>query len=594
MTLSTSSTASEPGVEQQRGDGPPRWTMSEVHATLVRNWSPPFHLSGDLGTPAMHEIWDEFLRVHAVDAWRSASALCGQILEANVRSAVSARTQETTRKLTFEKAIDEAIKLDLLGAPARRTIFLALHSARKRRNFVSHFSPTDSRRPTEKSTLHLLASLICFSDWLAYPDARTHKPPKGELDAGAAARHAIAGACLNGLLPEGTTWEVLLADAVAVGSAKSVYNTINRVTSSSHGPDGLLAQVLHVSFYRLVRGAARSDIFDVLDLIRGLRRLRMTTHAQVLASLLPIDAALLQILQDQRPATALKRSVGLLDASRKADNQQYDSTFRSGEFRKELVSELTRVVADGQYDARDFPRFFRQLPLSTRAEILGSADWLKALTASLPGKPMAAYGDVLASVPWIEASRASDTRNAYLTLCGALLARCRVAASDEFGRLLVKLADVVPLDGPLVAGVLGAYEQRASGDPTAHGGLEVSLWYAARQMGATEVIDHMSNVLVEHAQAADRASAWCVQDLLNPCVLPRLQLSTSDLASIRSVLLDAECDAYKRLRVTYALLKHDVPLLPEEWSEISRTLQACQPSDSLSALLRDRVADHLP
>ena len=568
------------------------YTMADIRAALVSRWKPPLDLSGELGSEAMEEVWEEFLRVQAVGAWRSSSALCGQILEANVKSAITAKTGEApkkTRALTFEEAINRAIELELLGAPARRTILLGLHSARRRRNLVSHFSPFERQRPTEERALYLLASLICYSDWLALPDGRPHQVNIGALDKGAAARHQIAKTCKDGLLPAGATWEGLFADAIEIGSAKSVCNTVNRVQKSPHAPSRQLVEVLHVQFHLIIRGAARSDIGDVLDLIRGLRRLGMAPHAQVLASLLPIDVLLLQILDEYSPASALKRATEFLYASRTADPHQYSAIFSNAAFQGEVLASIVALVMTGDYDARDFSPFFKQLPMDVRAVLFGSRSLANALVTTLPAKPAVAGVDALCMLPWNAAGRRSATRVTYRHLCDQLVARCHAVDASQLGWVLARVGESFPTDGPLFDAIVEVFIARASKEPSAHDGLEATAWFVARNIcGVDPVINRMTDALLSKGKGVMRVAAWATRDV--KFGLERLPWHEADDALIHAAVNDVDVDAYRILRLAYALQAHG-RLSHADTSAVRGLLALCKPNDALTARLLSSLAE---
>ncbi|MGV9363275.1 hypothetical protein [Amycolatopsis sp. NPDC003731] len=403
--------------------------LSHIRSLIMTKWSPAQVLDAGNSQAALKDLWQELILVEHVGAWRSMTALCGQILEANIRAALLQSRPDLaafSRKSTFEKVIEKSIDSGLFDAPAVFTVAGALTNARQIRNVASHFSPFDRHGPNEARATQLLATLVTFSDWLAYPDDRQHQhdPQPRSLQA---VRQAVSQAMNGRPLPEETTWAAALGELFGTMSPRSCTKFLGTATKSRHVPREALADAIHENFHQLLRRLGRSHVKDVLELIGRLRILDMKPHMQVIGAILPVSAItteLLRLDEQQQFRMNFHSAARLMRASRISDPELHQKVFNSNDSKESLLSALHTRITKDEFQSQNLADFIRQLPRSAFFHLWTSDRFLDALTRALATRSANDYFAFIALLRRPVTSSNTKAARAYVQLCGKLLDRC--------------------------------------------------------------------------------------------------------------------------------------------------------------------------
>lgn len=436
-------------------------------------------IHGEAGRRAMEGLWKELVAVQAIGAWRSTVGLAGQILETSVKIALvqdpgSITTVRQSRSLHFDKAIDRAVERGLFAAPAGITVVGGLHSARQRRNLASHFSPDERSRLDEKQATFNLAALVCFYEALA------SREDLAQLGAGwpqdvQEARGRISRCAQGEPLPAGVTWRSLFETVLPWTAPRSCVTLCGVVLRSDRIPREELADALNSWFHIILSRSARSHVNDVVELIGRLRALRMTPHALVLASLLPLDNGTLRsVIGTERP---LGKTHRYLEYCKLADPHFYAASIcNDGTVR--MITELLRdrlevrrrersqgdeeheehTVGD-RFGSEGLSDVLAVLPLKAQHHIWhgGFAD---ELVTALLRKPPVSYGHFLARLRPEGSKTSAVFRRAQRKLSEALVDRCRTEDLRSLPRVLDQIPEFTDPEGPLAYAVAEALCRR--------------------------------------------------------------------------------------------------------------------------------------
>lgn len=470
--------------------------------------------------------------------------------------------------MKFEEVIDKALGDGLFRSPAGLTVVHNLHGARMRRNVASHFSPYDQHGPNEQRATELIALLVCFTDWLALGDDRTHQPVQGKLDDPAAARHLLAKMHQGLPMPADLTWTQLYLDALLDASPRSATKLCGQAVASKHAPKSELCHAIHERLPLLIRRAGPSHINDVLEFIGRLRALRMERHAAIFAALLPIDDITINALAG--PGRTLQTAVRVLLYSSRVDPVLYRRQLSNEETIAALAGALLERIRRGAFNTRDLATVLNLLPPRARVSVW-HAGMDHALVTALTSKRPDTYLHLLACLPWWLIRQDARLRAAHRRLSVALVARCAIDPIYNLRPLLWQTATVTSVGSPLCDAIAEALIHRMLEDesherpteearPALHADIWADLMWEIANYAPRRTAQAAAQCAVLIAKNADnpraQVMAWTTAAVLDHSEL--LQWSSAHTEAVRAVVGDAGSPIWARLRMGYAGHRHDV------------------------------------
>lgn len=284
-----------------------------IRSHLIENFNFSHILFNRIEQGRFNNLWNEIVKVDGVDAWRSFSNLCGQLIEAALRfklfelSLIDIETSFNIKSLgqliTFSK------KTPLFPDPQEElTGKAAISTALILRNWSSHASLI-YKSPSELNATHSLVLLICILNNLFPLHNRTFKNVRfnTSLDLSFFIQNwsEIYPSTIVNLIkkyshdlkidPKSYYNHDILTHIIKYGRATTLYKLIDLSFKLNLDQDILIDCIIS-NYYNIICNASNSSIRSINELVWRFRKLNLTLHSKLYAILLPFDYEVLQYL----------------------------------------------------------------------------------------------------------------------------------------------------------------------------------------------------------------------------------------------------------------------------------------------------------
>jgi hypothetical protein len=358
--------------------------LSQVRHALLE-WDPSQIILSQKESLALQNLWAEIKAVESVAAWKSLSALSGQLIEALLRQRLLIQGHYTFRVLsgqTLHPLIEMGRAVGILpnfdDPPTGTT---SISTARLLRNWSSH-SSLWHEHPTELRATQSLVLAICTIEGL-FPSLRPRfiKPPShASTDWWLAQWHQVGPGNLLNFLKSSDSAELI---KFVKNSSQEFYTHVIR-----HGSTSSLEYLLQLSFdYQLdqdelrnsltsnfqsvIRNSAQSRFRNLVELLWRLRILGLKAHANSFAILLPFDEHLFQRLLEGRSSAWVARYLAECFA---AEPDVFKATAGDLGRMKGVVASFWKRFEIYSGNILNFANILANLPYQLRIAILERAD----------------------------------------------------------------------------------------------------------------------------------------------------------------------------------------------------------------------------
>jgi hypothetical protein len=358
--------------------------LSEVRHALLA-WEPSQILLPQKESLALQNLWSEIKAVESVAAWKSFSALSGQLIEALLRQRLLIQGHYDFRTLsgqTLHPLIEMGRKVGIIpGFDDPPTGTTSISTARLLRNWSSH-SSLWHEHPTELRATQSLVLAICTIEGLfpSLPPEFIKPPANASSDWWSAHWHQVSPGSLLTFLKSTDSAELIKCLKT---SQQEFYTHVIR-----HGVAGSIEDLLHLSFdYQLdqdelrhsltnhflhvVQNSARSAFGPFLELLWRLRRVGLEAHANSFAILLPFDEHLFQRLLERRSPAWVARYLAECFA---AEPDVFKATAGDLGRMKGVVDAFWNRFESYSGNILNFANILSNLPYQLRVTILERAD----------------------------------------------------------------------------------------------------------------------------------------------------------------------------------------------------------------------------
>ncbi len=379
-----SSSLSAPGVHDLRG----------IRDVLFSGWSPPVTDLDANERSGIGQMWEELQRVAEIKAWRSLANLCGQIVEAYLKTKLvkaGKRTRAQAGAMLFPAALEACREHKLIeGHPTRAiTGADAVASAVILRNWSSHYGwwlPYT----TELRATQALALVIGILESLFPAEKREFVIPLEEITARWAAEHwrdlrpiDVLRTLQDGRLPA-TLGRPVYEHVIEFGALRTILDLLKWAKDTGCPLEDQRA-ALHARFVDLVR-KARREAPDLLSraLIRlhgifaGERDKILASHAATFGILFPMSAKALAVLFRQEPTSQIPK---ILSRCRKVDEDVLNRGLKCDQFEcdgidcksprcNELIPTFWQRFSRGDQNPLNMANTLGQMPDDVRVDFL--------------------------------------------------------------------------------------------------------------------------------------------------------------------------------------------------------------------------------
>ncbi|MGV9213213.1 hypothetical protein ACTFTM_15260 [Micromonospora sp. RB23] len=353
--------------------------LSAPRENLLATWNPtpPQAQFSQWEKQNIDEIWAELRVVASANAWRSTSALCGQLIEAHLkqRLILGGRQIEAVNRAMLHRLIEMAMTDGIFTNEAKLGISGSIFAAKQIRNWSSHGSAW-IRSPGENEGTIALTLLVCYSGWLFPHPASPISSTDHVVDDDARWDANVEAASLNtasnriGFLlrvddQDVEKYQAAMAQSIRIGTARSLLKLIRKARGSE---TGRTAATLAISgnFAEVVATAGRGRARNVLELAAAVTGLGLKNHARLLRACLPRDGEALAYYLSRSPA----KFSTYLAAVRDADPKAFPGLLADPVHRQPLLTSLKRRVKRSEISFSTLIHVLRSLPPSLAAEVL--------------------------------------------------------------------------------------------------------------------------------------------------------------------------------------------------------------------------------
>jgi len=292
-----------------------------IRGVLFSGWSPPVTDLDAEERSGVAQLWAELQRVAEIEAWRSLANLCGQIVEAYLKTKLvkaRKRTRGQAGAMLFPTALEACREHNLIeGHPTRAiTGADAVASAVILRNWSSHYGwwlPYT----TELRATQALALVIGILESLFPAEKREFAKPVEEIAAHWAAEHwrdlpptKVLRALQDSRLPA-TLGRPVYEHVIEFGALRTILDLLKWAKDTGCPLEDQRA-ALHARFVDLLRKARRESpdrLSSVLLKLQGIFGHRsskiLAPHAAVFGILLPMSAEALTVLFRKEPTSQI-------------------------------------------------------------------------------------------------------------------------------------------------------------------------------------------------------------------------------------------------------------------------------------------------
>ncbi len=517
---------------------------AEVRACLLGEFRP--HALTEAG-PAAARLWDELKVVSTVNAWRSTSALAGQLLELLLKQAVIDRGG--SRRFAREPlgpVLAEAQRLGIFSPPTEAlTVASTIYAAKELRNIASHGSPWQ-QEDTERRATYSLVFLVFFSGYL-YPRPRLEgilsreDPPVDErslLDPVEEEPAPRTSAPMAGTID----------DRVRGSSPRGVLRLARSLTSEPKGLEELVASV-RTNFGFVIENAGFGRVRSVYELARWLQDRGLSAHARCCGILLPHDSEALEWLSSRAPITFGK----YLFECRRAEPRLFDRRFN-----KSGADTVARIAADWlerpDISITNSSRLLDMLPVGSLGSFFTTyrTQILDRLADSRSTSSVALLK------PLVKARGLS--RSITRSICDGIVSTARTEAPDALQALPLRLVQLQVIEHELSDGLVDILLQGVGHDFDIASSQRIC-WdlYSMSQRHARAAVDAATERVRRMVPTSDPWSELLMWSIgIASGTTPRLSFDTSRLAP--AMWPDGNKDLFQQLRVGYVLVRSDVPL----------------------------------
>lgn len=298
--------------------------LRDLRRIMLRTWDPCYLPLPEKEAASLRKLWAELRAVESVDAWKSISALSGQIVEALLRHKLLAGGHYGFRTLstqTLSPLIEMARKAGLLpGYDDPTTGADSISTALVFRNWASHASLWHDY-PTELRATQSIALTICTLESLLPKEERVYanppeQPTEAWWDEQWAHTHPVTLLAYLEANPNCSLCEYFRNDPARLyvhvlryGAPRTVDKLLELV-HLWHFNEDVLRACLTEHFVDLVRNSVRGSFRYLVEVIWRLRLMKMDAHASTFSILLPFEGRLLARLIRERSPAWVARYVG--------------------------------------------------------------------------------------------------------------------------------------------------------------------------------------------------------------------------------------------------------------------------------------------
>jgi hypothetical protein len=494
---------------------------------------------------AASQMWNELRLVADVGAWRSASALSGQLLELVLKQALLERG--AARRIGHDplaKVIDVARTMGLFTpATQAMTVANSIYVAKELRNIASHGSPWQSDTTAQRATYSVIF-LICFAGYL-FPRMNSAE----ELLSEPASRPDLL--------------EESHAEAIEAGDHLDVQDFAARVRVSS--PRGLvkwwhasdpearrkIASAVQANFASVIENVGYGRVRSLWDLSRCLQDAGLSNHARCCGILLPHDASALRFFSQRSPGRFSKYVYECM----RAEPRLFDASFNKGGLG--IVKQTAaRWLLDPQVSFANVCNLLASCPGSAIKTFLHDNN-APIINRVKTGQP----ADTLAILRVIRLSRSCDPKIESNILAELAAAADRCPMSD-LGPVPLRLHQLRLLDEPVADGVVNVLIRRATADPDLFTASRI-LW----DLWAFSVNHHETALRASIDRASEIGhgdSAWAQLLMHSVSVAEGRKHPAASLeiefSSLRLNWPEGESDRFQQLRVGVVLVSYGVNL----------------------------------
>ena len=523
-------------------------SWEEVRHGLLIDYRPNAldRMSGQ-ASKAADNLWREITIVERAQAWRSTTALAGQLLELLLKQAVmNAGAAERIAKKPLGEVLREAERRGIFSPPTDAlTVANSLYAAKELRNIASHGSPWQDD-DTEQRATYSLIYLVCFAGYL-FPRTDIAQQEQ-EPDA------AITGSVLDGA-GEIVTNDVPQPafssnDQLAMRVRSSSPRSILRLAHAEEVDKRSLVTVFTENFGYVIENTGYGRVRSLFDLAKWCQNMKLSAHAKSCGILLPHDADALDWLGRQSPHTF----VTYLYECRRAEPRLFNGSFNKGG-----VSAVIKVARDwlnrADVSTVNVAYLLYNVPTGALARFLDEA--CDQIAEGLR------YSTAPTGVAWLPlVARANRIRTRTRdAIAGALLDALAADDDQTVAATPVRLAQLGVIDDQVSAPVVDQLLHRVvNGMEIGQGQRVVWDLYAMSQTHALRAVD-VAYAMFPKARAT--ASPWVVLLWSSVILAAGGSVDTLDHDTISSLAWPpGREDLVQQLRVGFALAKLDMPLAP--------------------------------
>jgi len=300
----------------------------EIRRAILDDFAPAAldQLPGPAVTTAQR-MWRELKAVESINAWRSTSALSGQLLELLLKQSLIDRGEPTSiARKPLGPVLARALERNLFKSPTEAlTVTNSVYAAKELRNIASHGSPWQEEDSEQRAT-YSLVFLVCFSGFL-FP--RLQYASGDQLDEGDDG--SVLGE-LDDLRPDSPAMrgieneqldEFYIHKRLRAATPRAVLRLAARVTRDQPDLMPIVCSSIRQNFAYIIENAGLGRVRSVLDLARFCQDRRLVAQSRCCGILLPHDAEALRWLSSQSPLRFAK----YLYECRRAEPRMFDRSF---------------------------------------------------------------------------------------------------------------------------------------------------------------------------------------------------------------------------------------------------------------------------
>lgn len=532
-------------------------SWGEVRRALLVDYRPNAldRMSGQ-ASRAAENLWHEITAVEQIQAWRSTTALAGQLLELLLKQAViNAGGPARIAKRPLGDVIDEAEHLGIFAPPTNAlTVASSVYAAKELRNIASHGGPWQDD-DTEQRATYSLVYLICFSGYL-FP--RVDIPLQEQVSSMEVASDVLDG---DAEVPGDITQQpiALAYDELALRVRSCSPRSLLRLARAEDVDLQRLVTAFTKNFGYVIENAGYGRVRSLFELARWCQDVGLSAHARSCGILLPHDAEALEWLGRQNPLTFVK----YLYECRRSEPRLFNRRFNRGS--ADAVMGVARSwLSRTDVNVTNIANLLYNIPTGTLIRFLDENH--HQIAERLKSSP------AVAGVAWLPPLARADRTQARARdeIVSALLDALTTDDDTIAAAIPVRLAHLNVIDNPIAAPLVNQLLHRVTNGMNSEEAVRV-LWdlYAMSETHAQRAVNVAQAMF---PQTCTTASPW-VALLWASIILAyggsvdgldrHLDFSSLEWPPGKERLV-------QQLRVGFVMAKLDVPLAPSRARHLGR------------------------